>query len=223
MNTRLPRLLACSLCASLVISPASAATQSDMPKGTDPARLTYHAKALEDMGYREEAAKLYGNACRWGDQPACQALRALEKAGPTKARPAPGASRRAPSRPVSQTGPAAPVRPVEAKASTPLQLKPSTESTPRAEKSAVAVPRAPLSKEAVRDENALLAALPPAARNQRDACLTGDGLACKRLGELYIAGAEGVERNYAESVRWYERARRLGVDVPVLEKRSAGR
>lgn len=60
---------------------------------------------------------------------------------------------------------------------------------------------------------------PMAIRLYKDACLAGDGLSCKRLGEIYIKGTEGVGRDYAESVQWYNRARQLGVAVHTLEKR----
>jgi TPR repeat protein len=65
--------------------------------------------------------------------------------------------------------------------------------------------------------------LPVAVKLYKDACLAGDGQACKRLGEIYIKGSDGVERDYAESVRWYDRARHLGVVVPALEKRTVYR
>lgn len=54
----------------------------------------------------------------------------------------------------------------------------------------------------------------------KDACLAGEGTACKRLGEIYIKGTQGVERDYAESVRWYDQARHFGLAVPNLEKRT---
>ena len=54
----------------------------------------------------------------------------------------------------------------------------------------------------------------------KDACLAGEGAACKRLGEIYIKGSQGVERDYAESVRWYDHARHFGMAVPNLEKRT---
>ncbi len=54
----------------------------------------------------------------------------------------------------------------------------------------------------------------------KDACLAGEGAACKRLGEIYIKGSQGVERDYAESVRWYDQARHFGMVVPNLEKRT---
>lgn len=54
----------------------------------------------------------------------------------------------------------------------------------------------------------------------KDACLAGDGPACKRLGEIYIKGSQDVARDYAESVRWYEQARHYGMAVPNLEKRT---
>ncbi|MFA5083124.1 MAG: hypothetical protein WC474_11305 [Hydrogenophilaceae bacterium] len=65
--------------------------------------------------------------------------------------------------------------------------------------------------------------VPVAVTLYKDACLAGDGLSCKRLGEIYIKGINGVQRDYAESVRWYDRARKLGIDIPALEKRTVYR
>ncbi len=42
----------------------------------------------------------------------------------------------------------------------------------------------------------------------------GHGPAQKRLGILYGRGSVEVPRDYAESIQWYERARRSGEDVP---------
>ena len=36
----------------------------------------------------------------------------------------------------------------------------------------------------------------------------------RRLGEIYDSGNSAVVRNYSESIRWYERAREGGEDIP---------
>lgn len=46
-----------------------------------------------------------------------------------------------------------------------------------------------------------------------EAARSGHGPAQKRLGVLYGRGSPEVPRDYAESVQWYERARRSGEDV----------
>ena len=44
----------------------------------------------------------------------------------------------------------------------------------------------------------------------------GDGYppAQRRLGEIYDSGNSAVVRNYPESIRWYEKAREGGEDIP---------
>ncbi|HYN12738.1 MAG TPA: hypothetical protein VET51_08860 [Burkholderiales bacterium] len=41
----------------------------------------------------------------------------------------------------------------------------------------------------------------------------GHGRAQKRLGEIYEAGGP-VKRDYAMALRWYEKARAQGIEVP---------
>jgi len=36
----------------------------------------------------------------------------------------------------------------------------------------------------------------------------------RRLGEIYDSGNSAVARNYSESIRWYEKARQGGEEVP---------
>ncbi len=48
----------------------------------------------------------------------------------------------------------------------------------------------------------------------REAAESGHGLAQKRLGDIYGTGAGPVERDYVTSLRWYQRAREQGVDIP---------
>jgi serine/threonine-protein kinase len=53
-----------------------------------------------------------------------------------------------------------------------------------------------------------------AVRLYKQAANAGHGPASKRLGEIYLKGAKGVSRDYAESVRWYAKARQQGMDIP---------
>jgi TPR repeat protein len=46
-----------------------------------------------------------------------------------------------------------------------------------------------------------------------EAGTAGHGLAQKRLGEIYDRGGP-VQRDYGEALRWYERARAQGIEVP---------
>ena len=52
-----------------------------------------------------------------------------------------------------------------------------------------------------------------AARLYRDAANAGSGEAAKRLGDIYWRGAPGVERDLAESLRWYRVAETHGEKV----------
>ena len=40
----------------------------------------------------------------------------------------------------------------------------------------------------------------------------------RRLGEIYDSGSAAVERNYEESIRWYEKARAGGEQLPLPKK-----
>ena len=42
----------------------------------------------------------------------------------------------------------------------------------------------------------------------------GDGLAQKKLGDLYSAGNRVVERDYESALRWYHKARAQGIEIP---------
>jgi colicin import membrane protein len=57
-----------------------------------------------------------------------------------------------------------------------------------------------------------------AVRIYVQAARAGSGKAAKRLGEIYDRGISGVERNYAESLKWYNAARVLGEDVPMMRR-----
>ena len=41
----------------------------------------------------------------------------------------------------------------------------------------------------------------------------------RRLGEIYDTGNSAVKRNYEESIRWYQKAREGGEDVPPQKPR----
>lgn len=45
--------------------------------------------------------------------------------------------------------------------------------------------------------------LPEAAKFYREAAQAGSGEAARRLGDLYWRGGPGIERDLAESLRWY--------------------
>lgn len=49
-----------------------------------------------------------------------------------------------------------------------------------------------------------------AVRLYREASAAGSGEAAKRLGDIYWRGAPGVERDLAESLRWYRVAETRG-------------
>jgi TPR repeat protein len=44
----------------------------------------------------------------------------------------------------------------------------------------------------------------------------------RRLGEIYDSGNSAVKRNYEESIRWYQKAREGGEDVPPQKPRVTG-
>jgi TPR repeat protein len=44
----------------------------------------------------------------------------------------------------------------------------------------------------------------------------------RRLGEIYDSGNSAVKRNYEESIRWYQKARENGEDVPPPKPRLYG-
>jgi TPR repeat protein len=55
--------------------------------------------------------------------------------------------------------------------------------------------------------------MPDAVRHYQLAAQAGSGEAAKRLGDLYWRGAPGVERDLAESMRWYRVAETRGVTL----------
>jgi TPR repeat protein len=59
-----------------------------------------------------------------------------------------------------------------------------------------------------------------AVKIYRSLARNGNGKAAKRLGEIYDKGIAGVSRDYAESLQWYETARKLGETVEVQGSRN---
>jgi TPR repeat protein len=49
----------------------------------------------------------------------------------------------------------------------------------------------------------------------QEAAAGGHGPAQKRLGEIYNNGHGDVQRDYETSLRWYQRAREQGEDIPL--------
>ncbi len=41
----------------------------------------------------------------------------------------------------------------------------------------------------------------------------GDGLAQRKLGQIYDKGNTAVQRDYQASLRWYQKAREQGVEI----------
>jgi TPR repeat protein len=59
---------------------------------------------------------------------------------------------------------------------------------------------------------------PEAVQTYIRAARAASGRAALRLGEIYDKGIAGVARNYGESLKWYNAARVLGEDVPLLKR-----
>ena len=49
----------------------------------------------------------------------------------------------------------------------------------------------------------------------QEAAVSGHGPAQKRLGDIYGNGKGEVERDYETSLRWYQRAREQGEEIPL--------
>lgn len=47
-----------------------------------------------------------------------------------------------------------------------------------------------------------------------DAAESGHGLAQKRLGDIYGTGTAFAERDYGQALKWYEKARAQGIEIP---------
>ena len=80
--------------------------------------------------------------------------------------------------------------------------------------------RAPLSPEAAAQRHAEGLALQHSGNEKAafvaflDAAEHGNPAAQRRLGEIYDSGNSAVERDYAESSRWYQKARENGEELP---------
>jgi TPR repeat protein len=42
----------------------------------------------------------------------------------------------------------------------------------------------------------------------------GNGLAQRRLGEIYDTGSPAVKHDYQASLKWYQKAREQGIEIP---------
>jgi TPR repeat protein len=48
----------------------------------------------------------------------------------------------------------------------------------------------------------------------RDAAESGNGLAQRKLGQIYDSGTPAVKRDFQASIMWYQKAREQGVEIP---------
>jgi TPR repeat protein len=48
----------------------------------------------------------------------------------------------------------------------------------------------------------------------QEAADSGYGMAQRKLGDIYGTGYDGFERDYETSLRWYQRARNQGIEIP---------
>ncbi|MCC6212044.1 MAG: protein kinase [Burkholderiales bacterium] len=84
---------------------------------------------------------------------------------------------------------------------------------------AVSVPAVP-SVDLFEQAQGMEASDPKAAvKIYRSLARKGNGKAAKRLGEIYDKGIAGIPRDYAESLQWYETARKLGETIETAGKR----
>lgn len=100
--------------------------------------------------------------------------------------------------------------------------------TPAATTAAVATP-APGGEENQKSASALLAdarnleasgKMKEAVRVYKQAANAGSGQAAKRAGDILAKGEGGMARDYGESLKWYGKARSLGVEVQGIDKKD---
>jgi pilus assembly protein FimV len=122
--------------------------------------------------------------------------------------------------------------PTPAPVATPTPAEPSVTSAARAPEApaALAPPRRPapglldaqeaerryrvgLAMERAGDERGALQAFLEAGES-------GHGLAQKKLGEIYDRGNSATSRDYQTALRWYQKAREQGIEVPKPETRA---
>lgn len=84
----------------------------------------------------------------------------------------------------------------------------STASAPISLQAATERHRAGLAMEHRGDERGAFLAFHDAAEN-------GYPPAQRKLGEIFESGSAAVERDFAESIRWYQKAREGGEDIPL--------
>ena len=88
---------------------------------------------------------------------------------------------------------------------------------------AQSVARAPMSKEAAAHRHVEALAMERRGDERGafvaflEAAEDGYPPAQRRLGEIYDSGNSAVVRNYSESIRWYEKAREGGEEIPPLK------
>jgi FimV-like protein len=122
---------------------------------------------------------------------ASQQLRQLTARPPTPPAPAPPPVKEAPLPPKPKPGPA--LKPQAKPLLTPPQAAQRFEEGFKAERSG--------------DLQTAMAAYLAAGE-------AGNGAAQKRLGDIYNAGNTIVQRDYETSLRWYQKARAQGVEIP---------
>lgn len=100
--------------------------------------------------------------------------------------------------------------------------------TPAATTAAVATP-APGGEDNQKSASALLAdarnleasgKMKEAVRLYKQAANAGSGQAAKRAGDILAKGEGGIARDYGESLKWYGKARSLGVEVQGIDKKD---
>ncbi len=116
----------------------------------------------------------------------------------------------APTEPMASAAPA-PIRPPSVQAALSGTPRPGIADAPSAQSTEALVRQAITMEHAGNYDEAM--------KLYRLAGMAGHGAASLRLAELYLTGVREVKRDYAESIRWYAKARAQGMSVPEMEKR----
>lgn len=109
----------------------------------------------------------------------------------------------------------------KAKAAAEAKAKQEAAAAAAAATPAAPAPAAGMSASAMRAEAASLESqgkMREAVKMYKQAANAGDGEAAKRLGNIYGKGEGGIARDYAESVKWNDIARKRGIDIPKGDK-----
>ena len=56
--------------------------------------------------------------------------------------------------------------------------------------------------------------------SQKSSMATRSRQPCAHAGDIYARGSGDVGRDYSEQVQWYAKAKAMGVEIPVLNKRN---